>query len=197
MVAISLTANGLWVEADLAGDPEATACELVLHRWHTQNIPRDNARIKLLIDLVTVLIRDYQSEDPPPLHAMLLYPYAEEVMAAVAAVRYEFTEVPLRLDEIADATRLPAEMLEQPALEEVVQTASGPALHLLQRHRTPASPEVEKVEEHDFYAWSVEDEDGPVVITLSTTYRDMAKAAEWRAELAELARDLVIQPDDA
>jgi hypothetical protein len=41
----------------------------------------------------------------------------------------------------------------------------------------------------------VVDDDGPLVVTLSTSYVDLAAAAEWRPDLIALATSLTIEPD--
>jgi hypothetical protein len=89
---------------------------------------------------------------------------------------------------------VPAEMLEQPAVVETVETRSGSALHVIQRYREPVDAEVEQVQEHEAYAWIL-DVYGPMLVTLSTSYVDLVAAAEWRPELNRLASTLVIKAD--
>jgi hypothetical protein len=197
MGTVALKYNGLWAEADLRGDADATGREIVHARWQEDDLKVDDARIDVLGNVIALAIRSFQEQDPPPVFAMLLYPDAEEPIVTAVAIRHEPVDEVTDLDEIAAQILLPPQMLEQPALTEFVETAGGPALHIVQRHLSPVAPGVEEVEEHEIFAWCLDDGDGPAVVTLSTTYLDPATAAEWREDLAELARGLVVQPDDA
>jgi hypothetical protein len=135
-----------------------------------------------------------QEEDPRPVMVLFLCPDAEEPIITSVKIRAEDLPEPATLDNLAPELRMPTEMLEQPATEEIIDTRSGPALHLIQRHRQPVDAHVEQVQEHEVFLWIVDD-DGPLLVTLSTSYVDLAAATEWRPDLIALATSLTIETD--
>ena len=74
-------------------------------------------------------------------------------------------------------------------------TRSGPALHLIQRYREPETAEVEQIYEHEIFVWLLADEDGPLLVSMSTSYVDLIAADAWRPLLLMLADTLTAGPD--
>jgi hypothetical protein len=183
-----------WIVADLDVDPLDWARGLVRRRAEEQNLRLEPDRIDLLAGVMVPALELSRAEDPPPVLVLFLYPQADQPMVASVKVRAEALDEGITLDELSDVLRVPAEMLEQPAVEELLETLSGPALHMIQRYREPVDAELEQVQEHEAYAW-VLDDDGPLLVTLSTSYLDLVAAAEWRPELWALASTLVARPD--
>lgn len=193
MTTVRLEYDGLWAEADLDADPAVWARALVLRRWQEEGLPPDRARAEILAEGLAPVLSGLAAEDPPPMLVMLLYPQADEAVVAVATVRYQELDTSLGLQEVAEEVRLPVEMLEIPADEQLLDTPSGPALRLVQRHLSPVEPGVEKVQEHVAYLWVFDDGDGgTVVVSLSSAFEDLVAAGDWRSTLDELARGLAL-----
>jgi hypothetical protein len=145
--------------------------------------------VRLIVDY----LESSRAEDPQPVMVLFLYPVADEPVVTSVKIRAESLVDSMTLDEIADDMRYPAQMLEQPTVEEAVETRSGQALHMVQRYLDPVDPELEMVMEHEVYAWVLDDEDGPVLVMLSTAYVDLVAAGQWRSELRDLAETLVLK----
>jgi hypothetical protein len=195
MTSLFFDHTDIWIVADLETDPVAWSRGLVQRRAEEEGLQLERERIELLADVMLPALERSRAEDPPPVMVLFLYPLVSQPIVTSVKVRAESIEDGVTLDEIADEIKFPAEMLEQPALVETVDTRSGPALHMIQRYREPVNPEVEQVREHEAYVWILADYDGPMLVTLSTTYLDLVAAGEWRPELAGLASTLVMKQD--
>lgn len=136
------------------------------------------------------MVEVLSGQEPRPFMAFLLYPNADQPIITVVAVRIETVDEPITMDEVADVLRMPAEMLEQPADEQVLMTSAGPALRLVQRYLAAVEPGIEAVNEGHAYAWVLDDGEGPVVITLSTCFEDLVAAGQWQPCLDALAHSL-------
>jgi hypothetical protein len=183
-----------WMVADLDAEPLEAARVLVRTQAEEENLQLEPERVEELAAVMVPALELARSEDPPPVLVLFLCPRADQPIITSVKIRAEALEEPATLEELADELRLPAEMLEQPATEEVIDTRGGPALHLIQRYREPVDAAVEQVQEHEAFLWVVDD-DGPLLLTLSTSYVDLVAAGDWRPELVALASSLVSQPD--
>ena len=183
-----------WLAADQDAEPIEAARALVRTQAERVNVHLTPERIEALASVMMPALELAQNEDPPPVMVLFLCPDAEEPIITSVKIRAEDLPEPATLADLADEVRLPVEMLEQPAIEEIVDTRSGPALHVVQRYREPVDAHVEQVQEHEVFAWIVDD-DGPLLVTLSTSYVDLAAASEWRPDLIALAKTLIIEPD--
>lgn len=193
MTTLRLEYDGLWAEADLDADPMPWARSLVLNRWQEEGLPPDEARAEELAEALAKVLIVLGSEDPPPVLVMLLYPQADEAVVTVVTLRYQELRSAVSLEDVAEELRLPVEMLEQPAEEELLETPSGPALRIVQRHLSPVEPEVEQVQEHVAYLWVFDDGEGAsVVVSLSSAFEDLVESGDWRPALDELARGLAL-----
>jgi hypothetical protein len=183
-----------WLSADQDLEPLEAARALVRTQADRQKLRLPPERIDQLASVMMPALELAQDEDPRPVMVLFICPYAEEPIIASVKIRAEDLPNTPTLADLADEVRLPTEMLEQPATEEIIDTRSGPALHVIQRYREPADAHVEQVQEHEVFAWIVDDE-GPLLVTLSTSYVDLAAAAEWRPALRAVAMSLTIEPD--
>jgi hypothetical protein len=193
MSSVVVEHNGHWVVADLEVDPSGWARDLVRQRAREERLSVRRKRIGLLVRLIVNYLESSRAEDPQPVMVLFLYPVADEPVVTSVKIRAESLVDSMTLDEIADDMRYPAQMLEQPTVEEAVETRSGQALHMVQRYLDPVDPELELVMEHEVYAWVLDDEDGPVLVMLSTAYVDLVAAGQWRSELRDLAETLVLK----
>jgi hypothetical protein len=193
MSSVVVEHNGHWVVADLEVDPSGWARDLVRQRAREERLSVRRKRIGLLVRLIVDYLESSRAEDPQPVMVLFLYPVADEPVVTSVKIRAESLVDSMTLDEIADDMRYPAQMLEQPTVEEAVETRSGQALHMVQRYLDPVDPELELVMEHEVYAWVLDDEDGPVLVMLSTAYVDLVAAGQWRSELRDLAETLVLK----
>jgi hypothetical protein len=193
MSSVVVEHNGHWVVADLEVDPSGWARDLVRQRAREERLSVRRKRIGLLVRLIVDYLESSRAEDPQPVMVLFLYPVADEPVVTSVKIRAESLVDSMTLDEIADDMRYPAQMLEQPTVEEAVETRSGQALHMVQRYLDPVDPELEMVMEHEVYAWVLDDEDGPVLVMLSTAYVDLVAAGQWRSELRDLAETLVLK----
>jgi hypothetical protein len=183
-----------WLAADQDAEPIEAARALVRDQAQRQRLHLTPKRIDELAAVMMPALEIAQDEDPPPVMVLFLCPYAEDPIITSVKIRAEDLPDTTTLADLADEVRLPVEMLEQPAIEEIIDTRSGPALHVVQRHRQPVDAHVEQVQEHEVFAW-IMDDDGPLLVTLSTSYVDLAAASEWRPDLIALAKTLIIEPD--
>jgi hypothetical protein len=183
-----------WVVADLDAEPLAGARALVRSQAEEVDLRLEPERIEALAAVMVPALEISQSEDPPPVMVIFLYPRVDQPIVASIKIRAADLPADVTLDELLDDLRLPAEMLEQPAVEETIDTRSGPAVHLIQRYREPVDATFEQVQEHEVFAWIVDD-DGPLLLTLSTSYANLAAASTWRPDLVALASTLVLKPD--
>jgi hypothetical protein len=183
-----------WLSADLDGEPLQEARALVRAQAEQEDLHLDAEQIEVLASVMMPALELAQNEDPRPVMVLFLCPDAEEPIITSVKIRAEDLPEPATLADLADEVRLPTEMLEQPATEEIIDTRSGPALHVVQRYREPVDAHVEQVQEHEVFAW-IMDDDGPLLVTLSTSYVDLAAATEWRPDLIALAKTLVLEPD--
>jgi hypothetical protein len=194
MTTLRLDFGPVWAEADLEADPRAAARDLVLQRWQEQRLPIDAGRAQRVAGELARTLLVLRSENPPPALALLLYPKADESLVTVATLRAQgFGEILTRQD-VVEELRLPPE-LAATTEETGIDTAGGPAVRLVQRHRPGGTgPE----QEHVVYLWLLDDEDpeagvpGSVVITLSTAFEDADEAGRWRPALDDLARGLAL-----
>jgi hypothetical protein len=197
MTRLTVQMTGEWIlaEAELE-NPLQWARDAVRERAEGVNFPLEPEEIDWLADAMQPAL--LQVEDPPPAMILFLAPALTESHVTTVKVRAEAVDEDFTLAEIADDVRMPEEMLEQPIVEELVDTSSGPALHMIQRYRQPVNPEVENVLEHEAYMWILQDYDGPMMVLMSTAYVDLVAAAEYRPALRTLATSLVmeVEPDD-
>jgi hypothetical protein len=181
-----------WIVADLDADPSDWARDIVRRRAEEEQVELEREQIDLLAEVMLPALNISRAEDPQPVMVLFLSPQVDRPIVTSVKIRAEALDEGFTVEDLPGEFELPAEMLEQPALLETVETASGPALHLVQRYREPVNAEVEQVQEHELFAWLLDD-DGPLLVTLSTSYVDLVDAGEWRPELAALAATLVIK----
>jgi hypothetical protein len=178
-----------WVEVDLGADPASWAREVVEQRWADEGLAADPAGIEVMVAAVSQVVSGLSELNAGM--AFLLYPAADGPLVTVVTVRAFDMEPDLSPDGLAAELSFPEQMLEQPIDRSTVDTASGPALRLVQRYREPVSPGVEQVREHIVFAWLFTPEE--TVVTLSTTFVDLAVAQIWQPAVDELAQSLVLQ----
>ena len=178
-----------WVEVDLDADPATWARELVEQRWAEEGLPADPGGVDVMVSAVSQLVGGLRDVNAGM--AFLLYPAADGPLVTVVTVRAFDLEPGLTVDGLVAELSFPEQMLEEPTRRSTVDTASGRALRLVQRYREPVSPGVEQVREHIVFAWLFEPEEA--VVTLSTTFVDLAAADTWQPVVEELARSLVMQ----
>jgi hypothetical protein len=194
MTSLFVDHTDTWIVADLDAEPVAWSRDLVRRRAEEESLRLESERIDRLADVMVPALELSHAEDPPPVMVLFLYPRIDRPIVASVKVRAEALGDDVTLEELSGELALPVQMLEQPAVVETVETRSGPALHVIQRYREPVDTEVEQVQEHETYAWIL-DVDGPMLVTLSTSYVDLIAAAQWRPELNRLASTLVIKAD--
>lgn len=199
MTTLRLDFDPVWAEADLETEPLAAARALVLERWAAQRRPIDAERAQRIAGELARVLTVLRTENPPPALALLLYPVADESLVALATLRAQGFDEPVKLGDVLAELRLPAGLRPGPAQEEELETAGGPAVRLVQRHRSPGTG---AEQEHVVYVWLLDDagpdgDPGSVVITLSTAFDEPAEAGRWRPALDELARGLALAPPRA
>ena len=199
MTKLFVEMTGEWILADEDIDnPLAWARETVRQRAEEYELPLEPEEIDFLAEVMQPALLQY--EDPPPVMLLFLAPDVTEPHITTVKVRAESVDDDLTLEEATLDVRMPDEILEQPRVEELVDTSSGPAMHIIQRYRQPVDPEVENVLEHEVYMWILQDYDGPMNILMSTAYVDLVAAARYRPALKALATSLVMKvepdPDD-
>jgi hypothetical protein len=190
----------IWSPADMDADPVACSHELVRRKAQEEEARLEPAWAQSLASVMVPAMELARTEDPPPVMILYLYPLVDEPIITSVKIRaYRLDEdvifEDITFEDIATDLRMPAEMLEQPALEEMVDTRSGPALHVVQRYREPVDPHVEDILESEAFIWILHDDDGPLLVSLSTSYLDLVAAADWRPELLRLASTLTLEPD--
>jgi hypothetical protein len=185
----------VWVIADLDADPRPWAEGYVRQRAQEEDVDLEPEFFTLLTDGMVWALNDARNEDPPPVMTIFLYPVTDDPIITSVTVRAEPVDEDVTFEDLADELRLPTAMLEQPRIEEFVETLSGPALHMIQRYRQPVDLEVEEIQEHEAFLWILQDDDGPILVMLSTSYVDLLAAAEWRPDLLALATSLTMEPD--
>jgi hypothetical protein len=195
MTSLFVDPADLWVVADLEVDPGRYALDLVRSRAEEADICLERTRETLITEVIVSSLESSRAEDPPPVMLLFLYPVPDHPIVTSVSIRAESLTESMTLDEFADDLRLPVEMLEASAVVEAIETRSGQALHMIQRYREPVSPGEEQILENETYAWVLEDYDGPMLVTLSTSYVDLVAAGRWRPELTALASSLVMQQD--
>lgn len=196
MATFSLDHTRAWVQADLDADPGQWALGVIWERAEQQQIELPDDQAELLADVMVPALEAAQKEDVPPVMLMFLLPEADEPAVCSVSIRAEAVPSGVTVEDLMEEFRLPDEMLEQPSVEETVQTATGPATHLIQRYRAPVDVEHELVQEHEVFVWQMADVDGDMAVYLSTSYVDLDEAQQWRPELLELARSLAVTADD-
>ena len=185
---LQLDYDDQWVQVDLDADPEPWARALVGLRWAEEDLDPDPVRADAIVAGIAHILGGLENLNAGM--AFLLYPAANDPVVTVVGVHAFDREPGETLDEVAQDLRFPDEMLEAPVEQSAVETASGPALRLIQRYREPLSPGVEQVREHVIYAWLLPDDDS--VVTVSTTFVDLVAAGIWRDALDELALSLTL-----
>jgi hypothetical protein len=186
MTTLRLDFDPVWAEADLESDPLTAAQALVLERWKAQRRPIDAERAQRVAGELARMLLVLRTENPPPALALLLYPKADDSVVTVATLRAQAFDETLKLGDVVAELRLPPELA--PVVEESeLPTPGGPAVRLVQRHGSPGAEQ-----EHVVYVWLLDDEDGSVVITLSTAFEDAAEGGRWRPALDGLARGLTL-----
>jgi hypothetical protein len=187
--------TNIWVKADLRADPVPWARECVRHRAAEVNVHLQQNLIHVLADVLIPALERDPEEDPPTIMVYYLYPFVDQPIITSVKIRTSDLDEETTFEDLADDLRMPAEMLEQPPHEEMVDTRSGPALHVIQRYREPVDPHVEDILESEAFAWILHDDDGPLLVSLSTAYVNLSAAAAWRPELLRLATTLTLEPD--
>jgi hypothetical protein len=181
-----------WLAADLEAEPLEWARATVRRRAQEQQLDLAPEQADRLADVLLPALESAHREDVPPAMVLFLLPTADQPAVCSVAVRAEGVEEDTSAEALLRQLRLPVEMLERPALEEVVETRCGPAAHLVQRYRAPQSVDLELVQEHEVYLWRLADAEGDWAIYLSTASLDLVEAAEWRPALRDLARSLTL-----
>jgi hypothetical protein len=196
MTTVLLDAAGPWVLADLDADPQTWARDTVRRRAADEQLDLPDERLELLARVLVPALTSARREDVPPIMVLFLLPRADQPSVCSVSVRVEAVEAATTVGHLLAELRLPAEMLEEPALEEALETRSGRASHLVQRYRVPVNPEYEMVQEHEVFVWRVIGVDTDLAVYLSTGYLDPVEAATWRSALVDLAASLTVTPDD-
>lgn len=112
-------------------------------------------------------------------------------IAGTAMVRWEAADDGETLDDVAERLVLPEQMLVGAPDVSRRPSPLGEALRLLQLKTTPASDLTETVTAHLLWAWLVDDvEDGPLLVTLSTSVHALELLDTVEAALDELAAGL-------
>lgn len=181
-----------WLEVDLEAEPATWVPAAVRERWQAGGLPPQPDLLDAVVHAVTMVVTTIREEDPPPFMAFLLHPAPDDGPLAAVALRTEGLEEPIDLDQLAAEMRLPEEMLTLPAEERVLDSVAGPVVRMVQRFASPDSPGVETVTETIAYAWMLDDDGHPVVLTLSTAFEDLDDAVRWRNALDELALSVTV-----
>ncbi|GLY30952.1 hypothetical protein [Kineosporia sp. NBRC 101731] len=197
MTMVLIDHSPVWVLADLDADPLEWARATILDRAAQEQVDLPGDQAQLLAEVLVPALESARHDEVRPLMVLFLLPEADEPAVCSVTVRADGFVDGVTLEELLEELRLPVEMLERPALEETVETAVGPATHLIQRYRAPVNAEYELVQEHEVYVWRVVVDEGVLGIYLSTSYLDLVEAGQWRPELAELAASLTLEADDA
>lgn len=192
MTQIAIAARPAWVLADLEADPADWSLATVRARAEAERLDLTAERAGLLADVLVPALRAARREEVTPALLMFLLPEAGQPSVCSVSVRVEAVEESVGTGELLNDLKLPEEMLEQPALLEYVETLTGPAIHLVQRYRTPVDAEREAVQEHEVFFWHLATEDAHLAVYLSTSYLDLVQAGQWRAELLALAASLEV-----
>ena len=162
-----------WLEVDLEAEPATWVPAAVRERWQAGGLPPQPDLLDAVVHAVTMVVTTIREEDPPPFMAFLLHPAPDD-------------------GPLAAEMRLPEEMLTLPAEERVLDSVAGPVVRMVQRFASPDSPGVETVTETIAYAWMLDDDGHPVVLTLSTAFEDLDDAVRWRNALDELALSVTV-----
>ncbi|GAB3271607.1 hypothetical protein [Kineosporia babensis] len=194
MASVELDYSDEWVLADLEAEPHQWAHQTIRRRAHEEEteLPEDQAG--LLAEVLMVSLAAARKEEVPPLMVLFLMPEADEPAVCSVSVRAEMLTPDITLEDLLEEIRLPEEMLEQPAQQDELETASGPATHLVQRYRVPVNPEYELVQEHEMFVWRLSDGEGDFGVFLSTSYLDLVAAGRHRPNLVDLAKSLTVVP---
>ncbi|GLY15125.1 hypothetical protein LWF15_12295 [Kineosporia rhizophila] len=195
MTTVVLDHTDEWVQADLEADPRRWAQTTILRRAARERAELSAERVGLLVDVMVPALEAARKEEIPPVMLLFLQPVAAEPVICSVVVRVEAVPESLPTAGLLEEFRLPEEMLEQPAVQETIQTPAGPAVHLVQRYRAPVNPEYELVQEHEVFVWRVSDSQGDLAFYLSTGYLDLVEAARCRPKLVELASTLTVTSD--
>jgi hypothetical protein len=197
MTTISVEHTDEWVMADLTADSREWTREIIRTRAKEEELDLPEEQIELLADVMLPALESALAEDIPPIMVFFLLPEADVPVSCSVTLRAEELDDDVVVDDLLEALRLPEEMLEQPALEEVVSTPSGEATHLVQRYRAPVNAEYELVQEHEAFVWAVASGGRKLGMFLSTSHLDLVQAGIWRPKLVELASALVLESDEA
>jgi len=195
MTTVLIDYSDAWVAADLEADPGEWARACIRRRAGEEKADLSVDQVGLLADVLVPALDLAGREEIPPVMLLFLLPAADEPAVCSVSVRAEGITGDTSTEDLLQEVRLPAEMLEQPAVEEVVQTRSGPAVHLVQRYLAPQGADFELVQEHEIFVWRLTDAEGDLAVYLSTSYLDLADAAQWRPQLVELAATLTVTED--
>lgn len=181
-----------WLEVDLEAEPAAWVHGAVRQRWQAGGVAPRPDLLDAVAHAVTMVVTSIREEDPPPFMAFLLHPAPDDGPLAAVALRTEGLDAPIGLDELAAELRLPDDLLSAPAEERVLDSMAGPVVRLVQRFVAPGSEAEGMVTETVSYAWLLDDEGHPVVLTLSTAFEDLDDAARWRNAVDELALSVTV-----
>lgn len=183
-----------WVAAQLDAEPQEWARATVRRRAQEQQVDLSPERVDRLADVLVPALESARREDFPPALVLFLAPEAGRPAVCSVSVRVEAVDEDVTAEDLLHQLRLPEEMLEQPVVEEIVETRSGPAAHLLQRYLSPQGVDYELVQEHEVFLWRLADAEADWAVYLSTSFLDLVEAAEWRPALLALAGTLDWSP---
>lgn len=185
-----------WVEVDLERAPRTWVPGVVRERWAEAGVPADPELLDAVVHAVVMVVESLGEEEPAPFMAFLLHPDPDDGPLAVVTLRTESLPEPQTLEEVAAQLRMPDELLELPTEERLLDSPAGPVRRILQRFVTMDDPDVEEATATDAiaYAWVLEDDGHPVVVTVSTAFEDHDEARRWLPQLDELALSLTLTP---
>ncbi|MBI4941522.1 MAG: hypothetical protein HY830_12320 [Actinobacteria bacterium] len=186
-----------WVEVDLERPPRAWVPGVVRERWAEAGVPADADLLDAVVHAVVMVVESLHEEEPAPFMAFLLHPDPDDGPLAVVTLRTESLPGAQTLDEVAAQLRMPEELLELPAEERLLDSPAGPVRRIVQRFVTMDDPDDldgATVTDAIAYAWVLEDDGRPVVVTVSTAFEDHDEARRWLPQLDELALSLTLTP---
>jgi hypothetical protein len=185
-----------WVEVDLERAPRTWVPGVVRERWAEAGVPADPELLDAVVHAVVMVVESLNEEEPAPFMAFLLHPDPDDGPLAVVTLRTESLPEPQTLEEVAAQLRMPDELLELPTEERLLDSPAGPVRRIVQRFVTMDDPDVEEATATDAiaYAWVLEDDGHPVVVTVSTAFEDHDEARRWLPQLDELALSLTLTP---
>lgn len=184
-----LDPDGQWATVDLTVPPQAWVAQTVSRRWAEQRLEPDPHRAEVITASITRIVGALDTADLDA--ALLLYPAADQPVVTVVGLRTVPAPPGLTLDALGEELCVPEEMLERPRQRSIIETPAGPTVRLVQRYREPLCPGVEEIRDHVAYGCLAAGNDqGKVVVTVSTVFVDLVAAGTWIRKVDELARRL-------